>query len=873
MPAQAHGPVADVDTPTDADVRAPIEADAPPYVDVAVEVPTTRLGDTFTYSVPSGLSLQPGQLVRVPFGPRSVHGVVVRLTSELRVDYVKPVAAVLESEPLITETQLALARWVSGYYMAPLFDAIAPMLPPGQRARTQSGVRLKTGVPEPEGLAPSAQRLLTYLRRHHRTQSVASLARMLGEWVPDAVRALARAGLIEEHAAAARPPPSRREVDAITLTSTSARDAEQLGARALKQAALARRLADPGGSPYLASRARSDFGAAAVAALLRKGIATIAPVPVETRDGPHPAPEPPLLPTPAQAEALAALREAMNDASSDPGAVQTRAGARAGARTFLLQGATGSGKTEVYLQALAHCLSLGKRGLVLVPELSLTPQTVAQFNARFPGQVGVLHSGLTAAQQAVEWWRSRHGERSVIVGSRGAVFAPVDDLGLIVLDEEHEWTYKQPDASPRYHAREVALKLAELTGAVVVLGSATPEVESAYRAERGVYRHLRLPHRIERSGAPAPLATIQVVDMRKELKEGNRGVFSRELRASLEECVGAGHQAMLFLNRRGAAAFVECRSCGFVLRCWRCSTPYTYHAARSRGAGGHAAPPGDAEGHAARSRRAEEPDADGLVCHHCNRRRRVPATCPQCRGRTIRYMGLGTQRLVDEVQSLLPGASVLRWDRDTASTAKAHADLLERFTGGEADVLVGTQMIAKGLHVPAVTLVGVVLADIGLHVPDFRAAERIFQVLMQVAGRAGRGPEPGRVIVQTYVPEHFAITTAADQDYAAFYGQELRNRRAHGAPPIGRLIRLQFAHANESTAKREAQRLGATLKRLAHQWGITGVDVVGPAPAYPPRLRGAWRWHLLLRGTDPRLLLDKVEMPPNWVVDVDPAAV
>ena len=304
---------------------------------------------------------------------------------------------------------------------------------------------------------------------------------------------------------------------------------------------------------------------------------------------------------------------------------------------------------------------------------------------------------------------------------------------------------------------------------------------------------------------------------------------------------------MLFLNRRGSASVVECRGCGYVARCHRCGTAYTYHAGQG--------------------------DAQSLVCHQCNHRRRVPSTCPRCHSSHIRYLGLGTQRLVDEVQALLPGARVLRWDRDSATTVRAHTELLERFAKGDADVLVGTQMIAKGLHLPAVTLVGVVLADIGLHVPDFRAAERTFQVLTQVAGRAGRGADPGRVVVQTYVPDHYAIRAAARQDYEAFYDQELGYRRSLGAPPYARLVKLSFAHTDEPTARREAQRVAVQLRREARAWGMTDEHVIGPAPAYPARLRGAWRWQLVVRGPDPRRLVDKVELPPAWVMDVDPASV
>ncbi|MEX2598685.1 MAG: primosomal protein N', partial [Dehalococcoidia bacterium] len=420
--------------------------------------------------------------------------------------------------------------------------------------------------------------------------------------------------------------------------------------RAPKQAALARRLAESP-APYLVSKARDEFGVSAVSGLVNKGFAAIgeeghAQPPVPNPSQPQP------LPTPAQAAALEAINAAQQDPSLDP-------------RTCLLQGVTGSGKTEVYLQAIAHCLSSGKRALVLVPELSLTAQMVERFEARFPGQVGVLHSGLTPAQHWRQWWDAHQRKHGVIIGSRGAIFAPQPDLGLIVLDEEHEWTYKQTEAAPRYHARDVAERLAQLTGAVVVLGSATPDVATAYAAKQGRYLRLVLPHRIEASGAQTDMAGVDVVDMREELKRGNRDVFSAALREALSETVQDGKQALLFLNRRGAGNVVECRSCGYVVRCWRCSTPFTFHIGSAK------------EAHSGNAKEGQTSKGT-LVCHHCNRRRNMPMTCPNCRSRRIRYLGLGTQRLTEEAQALLPNARVLRWDRDTASNASAHAELLRR---------------------------------------------------------------------------------------------------------------------------------------------------------------------------------------------------
>ena len=515
---------------------------------------------------------------------------------------------------------------------------------------------------------------------------------------------------------------------------------------------------------------------------------------------------------------------------------------------FLLHGVTGSGKTEVYLRSLAHAISRGKRGIVMAPELSLTPQTIDRFSRRFPGQVAVQHSGLSAGERFDQWWRIKEGDYGVTIGARSAVFAPQPDLGLIVIDEEHEPTYKQDDA-PRYHAREAALKLADLTGAVVVLGTATPDVVTYTRAVNGRYRLLKLPDRIAavagaRSSGAGSQPSVQVVDLRRELEEGNRSIFSRALSRGIGRAVEADEQVILYLNRRGSGSMVQCRDCGHVMRCSRCEFTLTHHA-----------------------------QAGKLLCHRCNYRRNPPGQCPKCRSRQIRYLGLGTQRVVEELQKDYPDIKALRWDRDSTSAKGSHERIMEGFLRGDAQVLVGTQMIAKGLHFPNVTLVGVLCADIGLFLPDFHAGERVFQLLCQVAGRTGRGPLGGQVVVQTYSPNHYAVTAASSQDYAAFYDDEMTYRREQALPPFARLIRLVYTDISQAICNREATRMGDALKRQRDAWGLTDTDILGPAPAFPPRLRGRYRWHIILRGQDPRSLLEKAQIPPGWSVDVDPMSV
>jgi primosomal protein N' (replication factor Y) len=519
---------------------------------------------------------------------------------------------------------------------------------------------------------------------------------------------------------------------------------------------------------------------------------------------------------------------------------------QSGCHPYLLHGITGSGKTEIYLRFITALLARGKRAIVLVPEISLTPQTIERFAGRFPGRIAVLHSRLSPGERFDEWRRIRNGVADVVVGSRSAIFAPVQRLGGIVIDEEHEWSYKH-ERTPRFHARAVALKLAEIAGLPIVLGSATPSIETYYQASRGAMQLLQLPVRVEParepSGEGTGLPPVELVDLRAELRAGNRSIFSTRLRDAVEHALGQHQQIILFLNRRGDSTFVMCRDCGHVLRCDRCDAPFVYHST-----------------------------VEDLVCHLCDARIPAPKGCPFCWGDHIRYFGLGTQKLEAEARRAFPQARVLRWDRDAAAARGAHEQLLRTFTNHEADILVGTQMIAKGLDLPCVTFVGVVSADMSLHLPDFRATERTFQLLTQVAGRAGRGPMGGRVILQTYTPEHFCIRAAQRHDYAAFYEEEIRFRREHGYPPFGDLARLLVVGSGEARIRREAERVAAQIRSLLRRDGIDGIDVIGPAPAFHHKLRGRYRWQVILRGHGLSEFLATVELPPGWALDVDPVS-
>ncbi|MBI2987322.1 MAG: primosomal protein N' [Deltaproteobacteria bacterium] len=519
--------------------------------------------------------------------------------------------------------------------------------------------------------------------------------------------------------------------------------------------------------------------------------------------------------------------------------IQERIG-KGGFETFLLYGVTGSGKTEVYLRAVTAVRKAHKRSLVLLPEISLTPQLLDRVQERFPGKVGVLHSALTASERWAQWWQILAGDVDVVVGARSAVFAPAPDLGLIVVDEEHDTSYKQEDGL-RYHARDLAVVRGKLMGCPVILGSATPSIESFENCRQGRYRLIELSQRVEQRALPP----VEVVDLRQELRgEGRetrskgtdvgRGAlpfsfFSPRLREALQENLARGYQSLLFLNRRGFANFLQCRLCGFVLRCAHCSVSMTFHL----------------------SQRV-------VYCHHCGSRRPASDCCPECGKLTLSGIGFGTEQIEQELHRMLSGARITRMDRDTTSKRGSQERLIRQWGRGEIDVLVGTQMITKGHDVTGVTLVGAILADLSLNLPDFRAVERTFQLLSQVAGRAGRGNEPGRVIIQTYAPDHYAFPHVISHDYKGFFASEIEFRRALNYPPFSRLVHLRLEGSRPEEVEAKAKRLGEELRIRRQQNAVfqEKIEILGPAPAPITKLRGRYRWQILLKGKSGMSLLE-----------------
>ena len=802
-----------------------------------------RGGDrTYTYLVPDALrDLEPGEAVLVEFGRRQALGIVVAETDVLPASGAKPIVDRVRADgPLLPRLTLALAAGIASHYLAPPALVLRAMLPPGLLERLELMAELAPGPAE--SVAD---------RGADRGAEDAAAADLLGqlERGPQPVRDLAgpdgRAGLLRRLRAleaagrvglgwtllGAGAGPRYERWLRLTLEGRAAAETLGSGRRPTdrpfgpRQAeALAELAAAPTGELPAADLA-ARHGSSTVAGLVRRGVVEaevrerprrpLAARPAGRRGGRPAASE--LLP--AQAEAVGRIAAAI--AAHDP-------------RPLLLDGVTGGGKTAIYVEAIALALEAGRPALVLVPEIALALPLVDRLRADLDARVALVHSGLGDGERADEWRRIRAGDVDIVVGTRLAVVAPLADVGVIVVDEEHDAAYKS-DRTPRLQARDVAVRLAELAGAAIVLGSATPAVESVGHARSGRYDRVVLP---SRPVGAAP--TVEIVDLRTELAAGERGLLSRSLAGALEGLDRArDDQAILVLNRRGTASVVLCRDCGHVQSCPDCDRPLVYHQAGTT-----------------------------LRCHHCGRATPLASRCPACGSPRIRYLGGGTERVEREVRDRCPGLRVGRLDRDVVAHRGAAERVVDAFADGRLDVLVGTSLVAKGLDIPSVTLVGIVSSDIALNLPDERAAERTYQLLVQAVGRAGRGDRPGLAIIQTYQPEHPAIQAAATGDRTAFYDAELDLRERFGSPPFGRLVKLTIGLTDPVAAQREAEAFALRLRERATELGLP-VTVVGPAPAYIARRADRWRWHIVLRGADPvALLAGGLEQP--WSVDVDP---
>ena len=901
------------------------------YLEIAVNVP--QLSGVFDYHLPPELQdkVGPGCLVVVPFGSQMVHGVVIRQVDQPSVTETKPVQSLVDLAAVVTPGQIQLAFWLAGETFSPLAPCVSLMLPAGliQQADTEYVYQARQDQVESLDLSPLQKRLLSLIRKAgsiRGRQIDVSLSRI--EWRP-AARGLSRLGLVTTQSVLPAPKVQPKLIRTARL-ACPLEDAERFlspiepssvqGESEKTDRSIEKRMASLGraGSPALARRqamlrylmrepgwievtwlyAESGGGLQDLYVLEECGLLMIG----ESEAFRDPlanlgfvASQPPAL-TSDQQKAWQIVQKTLQDLAQGL-AVQP----------MLLHGVTGSGKTEIYLRAVQEVLEQGRQAIVLVPEIALTPQTVNRFVSRFPGRVGLVHSGLSQGERYDTWRRARMGQLSIVVGARSALFTPFPNLGLIVIDECHDDAYYQSDGKPYYHARETAVAYARMIGAACLMGSATPDVSTYIQAgvvplsEPGqakkprislpanpMVQYIRLPNRIlahheavqsqlERLAASGSvrshympidgqaeaidLPPVQIVDMRDELKSGNRSIFSQALTSQLGEVLQSQQQAILFLNRRGTATYVFCRSCGFVLACPKCDLPLTYHRYQ-------------AEGYSqVDQEKVPEGTKSRLICHHCGYRRENPLKCPACGSEQIRYFGTGTERVADEVQNLFPEARILRWDWETTRQKGAHEVILGHFASHRADVLVGTQMLSKGLDLPLVTLVGVVLADVGLALPDYAANERAFQVLTQVAGRAGRSLLGGRVIFQTFQPEHYVIQAASEHNYEAFAWKELEYRQRLGYPPYFNLVRLEYRNSDLAVAERTAREMAERIQGWLQGDDRRTTRMVGPVPPFYSRVGGLYRWHIILRGPQPVSLLgpeSRRRLFADWQVEVNP---
>ncbi|WP_019120585.1 primosomal protein N' [Brevibacillus massiliensis] len=802
---------------------------------VVVDVPVSRTNRPFDYLIPEWLMplAEVGSRVIVPFGPRRLQGFIVGIgelspgAAEGR--KLREIAEVMDDRPPLTEELLQLAEWMSRQYLCPWITAIQAMLPSVLKGKAEKHLRAA------EGLTETVSRqfaLLGYLSRQ-KTMSLAEAEKRFPEEYP-LLPGWIKAGWVETEYHVKDRVTSKRVAYAKLLLPEGELDkaVRSLPQRAERMRQILALLAERR-EPLAVSELLELTGASrsVLTSLEKKGWVGIWQQEVlrdPYADRAFSRPVRHVL-TPLQQQSLAAITETL-----DAG--------KFGA--FLIHGVTGSGKTEVYIAAIEHALGQGKEAIFLVPEISLTPQMVERFKSRFGDRVAVLHSALSAGERYDEWRKIHRQEVKVVVGARSAVFAPFQRLGLIVIDEEHEGSYKQEE-TPRYHARDVAMWRARQAGGVLILGSATPALETYALASRGRYHLLTMKERV----GSHPLPPVHVVDMREELRSDNRSMFSRTLYQMIAQRLEKQEQIVLFLNRRGFSTFVMCRSCGYTLSCPHCDISLTYHRTN----------------HTAR-------------CHYCGYTIRQPDHCPDCQSPHIRFFGTGTQKIEAELAGLFPGVRVIRMDVDTTSRKGAHEALLTKFRTGQGDILLGTQMIAKGLDFPRVTLVGVIAADTSLHLPDFRAAEKTFQLLTQVGGRAGRHDLAGDVVIQTYTPEHYSIQYASRHDYDAFFQTEMKLRKQSGYPPYYRLVLITFSHEDVPVVIRAAELYADYLRpRLAQS-----TVLLGPVASSIARIKDRFRFQLMIKYRDEpkltELLAQTTAHFDDWMkqhqvlatIDVDP---
>ncbi len=817
------------DSPVNNHVQSTFETfspSSPPVKQFAEVVFNLPLKEPFTYKIPPKFlgKVQVGMRVLVPFGHRRITGYVVNLTAIFdKAIKLKSISDLPDTEPVVSEEILSLTRWMGEYYQSSWGEAIRAALPAGLDDENREEFAIsETGTKELLNgtLSKSANHLLNFISKRPNATlkqcqkeldkkfSAYALARLIKDKFLNTSHTTRKSKIGYQFFKSVRPAnPISKEEEIEHLLKRCPK--QKLVFDLLKQKEIS----------LSELESRIPGSKSALRGLKEKNLIEVftekkereAFVPEGTMDQAF---GPALTLTPNQEKVFKELTSTI-----DTGRFQT----------FLLHGVTGSGKTEIYIRCIQRILEMDKTAIMMVPEISLTPQTVDRFRQRFGDRVAILHSGLSQTERFLEWKKIRDEKVSIAVGARSAVFAPFKNLGIIVIDEEHDGSYKQ-DSNPRYHARDTAVMRARSMNAVVLMGSATPSLESFQNTRLKKYSYLSLKNRIGESMLPL----ISLVDMRTERKKfKNFSILSGILKKAIRDRLSRNEQVFLFLNRRGTARFVFCPDCGYVLECVHCSVTLTYHGKE-----------------------------DHLLCHYCNFKARVPKQCVECYGDVIRFSGFGTQKLEEEVRQLFPNAQTTRLDRDTTRGRDSFAAMHRNMHAGKIDILIGTQMITKGHDFPNVTLVGVVHADLSLNIPDFRSCERSFQLFTQVAGRAGRGKVPGKVIIQTNNPDHYMFEFVQEHDVNAFHDKELKLRKQLNYPPFTRLIAIEIVSENESLAKDRAEKLGRALKRQTTR--IKGVEIMGPSKAALYQIQNKFRWHLILRSQNMQtlqsILADNLEL-------------
>lgn len=799
---------------------------------IIVNIPTRAIDKPFSYTIPAQLSeVNIGWRVLVPFGNRKVEGFVVGLVAESS-HGLKSIIAVLDDYPWFDNNMLATAKWLSAYYLCSLAEAMRLFIPGQAGIKTQKAYQAASVLDE-EQIAillndkpEEYHMILTYIYAHgpvtlaELTKRATNIAGMIKFFLQH--KLIITTDTVSKRGKAA----STMLVKLAVSKEAAAQIEEALPRNKTAQHRLLNALLV---TPELTAIQLRNLAITkdTVKKLAEQGFITTHNVSVfrnSYRGSCQAGTE--LTLTTEQLQALQQIIPAINTG------VYT---------SFLLHGVTGSGKTQVYIKAVEQARRLDRQAIVLVPEIALTSQIVARFKASFGDDVVVMHSKLSVGERFDAWRRLQAGQAGIVIGARSALFAPVSHLGLIILDEEHEFTYKQEE-TPRYHAREVALARARFAGATVLLGSATPAIETYYHALQGEHKLLPMNNRVDNT----PMPPVTIVDMRQELAHGRRSVISLPLQVMLTEILAKKEQAIILLNRRGYSTFVLCRECGHVLKCNHCDIALVYHAPTSI-----------------------------LRCHYCQERHAVPDVCPECGSRYIRYFGAGTQKVEEALKALFPLAKIVRMDQDTTRGKLAHDNILSAFKAGNYDILLGTQMVAKGHDIPNVTAVGIISADTALNLPDFRAAEKTFALLTQAAGRAGRGCKAGRVVMQTYNPEHYAITAGAEHNYLDFYQKELAFRQQLDYPPYANLIKITVQANDETIVHRQANQLAA---ELTQSFAMMDASIIGPFPAAVNKVKDIFRVNILIKTKDlptitQQLSAMSIANQKNIIIDIDPVNV